>query len=276
MKKIFIKISKILTISIILTLVILFSVFTVFAADTKYYMVEGRIYSDGRGEISRIGTVESSGGIKSGAGREYAVVAVDYDGNNLYSTALDINFKSSSDVGVPLSKYCEFIAMLPYDQNIVWLYLVDSEYNELDYSSPYTNIQDEIKYFTVEETGAGFNIKWDVSVWDDSYFEYLDYNVIAVSQKTGEKNVLAYRTTENHLELPYDWLDPNDTVKFMLESNDTFSTLVAESEAFGTPDGDDKSFVEDWYENDDYHYYVYDDSSDLIVLIFIIIILIKQ
>ena len=72
----------------------------------------------------------------------------------------------------------------------------------------------------------------------------LEYDVLTVSQDSGDSNVLAYRTGETSLFVPYDWLDPNDTISFVLKSNDSRKTLTAVSDEFVTPDGDKKDIID--------------------------------
>ena len=230
-----------------LILVFLLSGISVSAADNRYYMVEGRIYADGSGEITRSGIVEKSGAVRSGTGREYALLALNA-GDILYSVALDVSFRSSSDVNAPPSEYAEFIGMIPYDIRIHNFELVDSDFAEICWHSIYEPYQTGIVYFDVEKTDGGFSMEWGVVITDISYADLLTFDIIAVSQKTGEKNILAYRTTDTYLEIPYAWLDPNDTFTFMLESNDTVTTLFAESAAFNTPGGESKTITEEWSE----------------------------
>jgi len=232
---------------IILVMLILIPGISVSAAN-KYYMVEGRIYFDGFAEINRIGIVEHEGMVKSGVGQDYAVSAVNVFDGALYTTAIDVNFKSSSDVNAPPAEYAEFSALIPYDEEIAGFYLFDSDYNMLDWGSPHNSVQIEIDYFNVKQTDYGFLMDWDVTLEDDSYAQYLNFGVVAVSQKTGERNVLAYRTAEKSLNVPNDWLDPNDDIIFILESNDKYSTLFYASDVFSTPDGEAKTITEDWSE----------------------------
>ena len=77
----------------------------------------------------------------------------------------------------------------------------------------------------------------------------IEYDVLTVSRESGDSNVLAYRTGETTLFVPYDWLDPNDTVVFILKSNDSRKTLTAVSGEFYTPDGEEKIIAdndEEW------------------------------
>lgn len=221
-----------------------------FAAGNKYYMIEGRIDEFG-GEITRVGTVEMNSTIKKSTNQEYAIAAVDRDGSECYTVGLDVSFKSSSDAGVPLSEYAEFIAMIPYDSNIEEFYLYDANYEYLDSLWLEGYIQTEISYFNVSETDTGFYMEWDVSLEDDSYADWLSFDIIAVSKNTGEKNILAYRISDRFLDIPHDWLDPNDEIVFVLESNDKVSTLSAESDTFHTLDGESKTISEDWSDNED-------------------------
>lgn len=234
------------------------------AAESKYYMVEGRIGNADKpgfeSVITRVGIIEYSGSVKSGTGQDYAIVAEDDYGNVLHAVALDVDFKSSSDVNAPQSAYSEFVALIPYDRDIEWFSLVDSDNFMLSDASPYWNYIDEIKYIKVEDTGDGFSVEWDITLFDEWDADYVDFDLIAVSRKTGEKNMLAYRTSEKRLDVPYDWLEPNDTIYFSLRCNGGWSTLFAESNEYTTPEGVEKTITEDWSENDGY---VYSSDYDL-------------
>ena len=218
---------------------------TAFAAEGgKYYMIEGTVYAHGdQADIDRIEIVDGVSSVVYGGRNEYALCGYDLEYNLIGIVNLDVRFEGISDGGGEPAEYAAFVALMPYDERIVALAVVDASDMLLGYASV-TPKQLLISFFDVEETDSGFELQWNTEVYDDKYANDVDYDVMAVSQISGEKIMLAYRIKENSLTIPYEWLDPNDTIVFMLVSNDSGSTITETSGEYDTPDGESK-FIED-------------------------------
>lgn len=248
---------------------ILVPCFSASAAGEEYYLVSGRIYNDGSGEIDRVDRVDGITSVRTQAGEEYALFACNEDGHEIYMTPIAVNFELDPRAGGGYSEYSEFAALIPYDSRITSFILYNDLFYELDAAYTDEGAQMEIAYFTAEETDGGYMLRWSVELYDEDDSYLIEYDVIAMSRSTGESNVLAYRTQDTSLFVPYDWLEPNDTVVFMLKSNDSRTTLTEVSGVFDTPDGEERTIGDadtQWpdegpsYEDPDYS--DYGDSAD--------------
>ena len=210
------------------------------AAENQYYLVEGFVTPEGAGEITRVERVDGVITVETTPGTEYAVAANDGAGALLGSCAFGVSFEPPPDLPEATLDEARFAVLIPYSEAIGEFTLVDRQAKIL--SSVRVNAaQGEIALFEVGETGEGFALRWEAEAGNAA----LDYDVYAVSRITGEKNVLAYRAAESELFVPYGWLDPDDTIVFVLQCNDGSSTLTAESEAFSTPSGEAKDILDD-------------------------------
>lgn len=218
---------------------------TAFAAEgEKYYMIEGTVYAQGdQAVIDRVEIVDGISTVVYGGRNDYALCGYDSEYNLIGIVNLDVRFEGISDGGGQPAEYAAFVALMPYDERIVELEVLDVSGMVLGFAFVYPK-QSEILFFDVEETDSGFELQWNTEVYDDKYANDVDYDVMAVSQISGEKIMLAYRIKEKSLTIPYEWLDPNDTIVFMLVSNDSGSTITETSGEYDTPDGDSK-FIED-------------------------------
>lgn len=223
-------------------LLCLCAVIPAFAAGNEYYLVDGRVYSDGTAEINRVDIVENvpTVNLPQGDADSYVLAALNEDYEIIEMFVLGVNFELSADAGGGYSEYSEFSALIPYDSQIYAFFIIDGDYEILAEAYLEEAVQSEILYFNVEESDGGYNLEWAVELYDDDYAYLLEYDVMTVSKESGETNLLAYRTDETNLFVPYGWLDPNDTVVFTLKSNDSRTTLTAVSEEISTPAGDEK------------------------------------
>jgi len=263
MKKIFV---------IALTLVLSISpVVLAKAAENQYYLVEGYVTPDGGGEITRIELVDDVAAVKVTPGTEYAISTCDSGGAVTGNTAFGVSFETAPDLPFAQLDQARFAVLVPYSEEISEFKLVDRQGRTLSSAAIVTR-QEAITAFDVEDTGSGFVLRWAVACED---FSVLEFDIYAVSQLSGEKNVLAYHFEEWELAVPYDWLEPDDTIIFVLKSNDGRSTLTAESESFNTPPGESKDILDDeawegeWSneEEEDSEWYIY------LILIFLFVLL---
>jgi hypothetical protein len=216
------------------------------AAEGKYYMVDGRVYADGSAEIARVDVAEGVFVVQTLEPGEYALAGLNADYYGISLTPLAVSFEPAADAGGGRSEYAEFFGLIPYDEEIVAFAVVNGEADVLAIADiAVESAQSEIAWFDVAETDGGYDLVWEVLLADDGGADRLEYDVMAVSQDSGESNMLAYRTRETSLFVPFDWLEPNDTVVFTLRSNDSRTTLSASSEIFFTPDGKAKIVSDD-------------------------------
>lgn len=223
-------------------LLCLCAVISAFAAYNEYYLVDGRVYSDGSAEINRVDIVENVSAVTSphGDADSYVLAAIDEDYEIIEMSVLSVNFELSADAGGEYSEYSEFSALISYDAEIYAFVIIDGDYEILAEAYIDEVVQSEILYFNVEEGDGSYNLEWEVELYDDEYAYLLEYDVMTVSKESGDINVLAYRTDETSLFVPYGWLEPNDTVVFTLKSNDARTTLTALSKEISTPYGAEK------------------------------------
>ena len=231
---------KILVIALALVLAISPAMLAM-AAENQYYLVEGYVTPDGGGKIVRIELVDGVAAVETTPGTEYAIGAIGGEDRLIGNTAFGVSFETAPDLPTAQLDEARFAVLVPYGEEIAELTLVDRQARVLSSAYVFAH-QQEITSFDVEETDEGFALTWDVACDDPSR---LDFDIYAVSQLTGEKNVLAYHFEEWELTVPYDWLEPGDTVVFVLKSNDGAGTLTAESESFNTPAGESKDILDD-------------------------------
>ncbi|MCL2495011.1 MAG: hypothetical protein FWE98_05070 [Oscillospiraceae bacterium] len=237
---------KLLTLTLALALVLSFSpaLFASAADNQHYFLVEGYVTPDGGGEIVRIELVDDILIVKSTPGTEYAISAIN-GGRGAYREAIanypfGVSFETAPDLPFAQLDEARFAVLVPLVGVIFEFDLVDRAGRVISNAQVYAR-EGEVS-LDVRETEAGFELRWDDNSADPSL---LDFDVYALSEITGEKNVLAYRTQEWELFVPYEWLEPDDLVVFVLKCNDGTSTLTAESEAFYTPAGEAKDILDD-------------------------------
>jgi hypothetical protein len=217
--------------SVILAITMIFSLsVAVSAADlTKrsYYAVSGIIYDDGSGAIERAEIVDGIEDAAQGSGEDYAIVAEDYDFNTIDTKAFSVKFSGYPD-GIGTVSAVPFTLLIPYSDEIYSFSLRNST-NEILSEIEINNAID-VSDFAVKQNNDSYSLSW-------SGAEGLTYDITAVSQKTGMRTVLMYRSDETKIEIPFEWLEPNDTVVFELASQSGNGTAVLSSESFATPDG---------------------------------------
>ena len=275
-------------ITAILTLMIFLSV-GVCAAEpennyyNEYYMVDGRIYDEFSAIINRVEHVDNISSVKTKAGEEYLLKSYDIYDYEISSTVISVNFELGADAGGGISEYAEFCVLVPYDESIEYFILYNSGYYPIAEAYLFESVQYEIEYFIIDEdeTDGGYNLEWSVDLYDYDSEYMLEYDVMTISQKTGESNVLAYRIKEKSLFVPYDWLEPNDTVVFILKSNDSRITLTETSSEYTTPDGEvkniadsDKEWTEAKAEASREYFNIEDDVFDMNIVYIIAAIII--
>jgi len=260
---------KLLIFSLALVLVFSMAVLAS-AAENQYYLVEGYVTPDGKGEITRIELVDDVTSVKVTPGTDYAISAIGEEAVVIANHAFGVSFETAPDLPFAQLDEARFAVLVPYSDDFGALVLVDRQGRTLS-SRVLLEREGEVS-LDVRETEAGYELSWDYDSVDPSR---LDFDVYAISQLTGEKNVLAYRMEETALSVPYDWLEPDDTIVFVLKSNDGSSTLTAESEGFNTPAGEAKDILDDeawegeWSneEEEDVEWYWY------LILIFLFVLL---
>ena len=234
------KMKKILMIALALVLSVSPAMFAK-AAENQYYLVEGYVTPEGGGEITRTELADDIATVEVTPGTEYAISVNDGEGGLIGNYAFGISFETAPDLPAEQLDQARFAVLVPYGDEIDEFNLVDRKGRVI--SSAYVVARQEgITAFDVEDTGSGFVLRWAVACED---FSYLDFDIYAVSQLTGERNVLAYRMEEWELSVPYDWLEPDDVVVFVFKSNDGSSTLTAQSEMFSTPAGESRDILDD-------------------------------
>jgi hypothetical protein len=197
------------------------------AAGYSYYAVSGIIYDDGRAVIERVEKVDGIEDSAQGGGEDYAIVAEDYDFNTIDSKAFTVKFTGYPD-GIGTVSAVPFTVLIPYNDEIYSFSLRDS-YNEILSEIEIDNKLD-VSDFTVKQNDGGFSLSWRGA-------EGLTYDITAVSEKSGQRTVLMYRSEETKVEIPFAWLEPNDTVIFELTAQSGSGTAVLSSERFNTPEG---------------------------------------
>jgi hypothetical protein len=222
------KIIKKATIIILaITLILSFSV-AVGAVGYSYYAVSGIIYDDGSAYIERAEIVDGVEDSAGNGGVDYVIVAEDYEYNTVDSKAFSVKFSGYPD-GIGTVSAVPFTVLIPYSGDIYSFSLKNSS-NEI-LSEIEINNEVDVSDFTVSENDDSFSLSW-------SGADGLTYDVTAVSQLTGLRSVLLYRSEDTSLEIPFEWLDPNDSVTFELAAQSGYGTMVLVSGSFDTPEGD--------------------------------------
>jgi hypothetical protein len=214
--------SLILAIAVIVSLSV-----TVSAAGYSYYAVSGIIYDDGTGIIERAEIVDGVEEAEGSGGSDYVIVAEDYDYNKLDSKAFSVKFTGYPDgIGDVTAVPCT--VLIPY-KDAIYSFSLRNVSNEILSEIEIDNTID-VSDFEVNQSDDGVTLSWNGA-------EGLTYDVTAVSQNTGQRFVLMYRSDETKLEIPYEWLEPNDSVVFELAAQSGNGTLTLVSESFDTPEG---------------------------------------
>ncbi|MDR0986081.1 MAG: hypothetical protein LBL98_00080 [Ruminococcus sp.] len=214
--------SLILAITLILSLSVAVS-----AAGYSYYAVSGVVNDDGTAIIERAEIVDGIEDAAGSGGSDYVIVAEDYDFNTLDSKAFSVKFTGYPD-GIGTVKTVPFIVLIPYRDNIYSFSLRDVNNNIL--SEIEINNALDASDFTVKETSDSFNLSWKGA-------KGLTYDITAVSEKTSLRKVLMYRSGETKLDIPFEWLEPSDSVVFELSAQSGNGTVVLYSDVFNTPEG---------------------------------------
>ena len=227
-------------------------------AEQEFFLVEGIVYADGytgvtgrTALITNVQVIDAPRQIEQRFASEYAVTAENDIGDIVAIANISVSFAPATDSGNDAPTYAAYAVLIPYDPAIEEFNLYNSKGEWLDYYElkPFLH---SIDYFDIEETDTGYALSWDVlleEVDDDFLGDMLvTYDVMAV-QVSGEKNVLAYRSEEQSLTVPYEHLDPNDTIVFRLLAYDGAIRLEELSDEYTTPDGAaDAAQDEEWYE----------------------------
>jgi hypothetical protein len=121
-----------------------------------------------------------------------------------------------------------FSVLIPYNEAIVNFSLYDSSNMRL-WDLEVDNAVD-VSGFSVTENEYGFNLSW-------SGAEGLTYDVTAISEISGLRSVLLFRSENTYIDIPFEWLEPNDTIIFELSAYSGNGTSITLSESFVTPDG---------------------------------------
>jgi hypothetical protein len=214
--------------SLFLTLMTIFSLSVAAqAAGYSYYAVTGIIYDDGTGVIERAEIVDGVEDAAGSGGNDYVIVAEDYEYNTLDTKAFSVKFTGYPD-GIGDVSAVPFTALIPYRDEI-YSFSLRNVSNEILSEIEINNAID-VSDFTVKKNSDSFTLKWNGA-------DGLTYDVIAVSENTGLRSVLMYRSGEKELEIPFDWLEPNDSIVFELGAQSGNGTTILVSESFSTPEG---------------------------------------
>lgn len=224
------------------------------ASDQPHYLVEGIIYAEGyedengaTARITHLQLIDAVKRIERRSGQSYALVAYDDEYDAISITSVDVSFLPAADSGSDSLRYAAFATLIPYDSRIVEIDLLDVDGNWLDtaYVEPYL---EEIVFFEATETAEGYQLSWEVEPNGEDDEEPISFDVMAVSEKSGEKIMLAYRTEQTSLDVPYDYLEPNDTFVFRLLAYDASTRLEELSPRFTTPQGkEERAADEAWF-----------------------------
>jgi hypothetical protein len=260
-------IKKATSLILALTLALSFSV-AVSAAGNSYYAVSGIIYDDGTAYIERTEIVDGVEEAVGNGGTDYVIVAEDYDYNTIDSKSFSVKFTGYPD-GIGTVSEVPFTVLIPYSSDIYSFSLKNSS-NEI-LSEIEINNEVDVSDFTVTENDNGFDLSW-------SGAEGLTYDITAVSQITGLRSVLLYRSEDSSLEIPFEWLEPNDSVAFELAAQSGYGTMVLISESFDTPEGEAAVFGdadgEEWAEGEGdvggSESEAYDTATDVIAILIIV------
>jgi hypothetical protein len=197
------------------------------AAGYSYYAVSGIIYDDGTGIIERAEIVDGVEDAAGSGGSDYVIVAEDYEYNTLDSKAFFVKFTGYPD-GIGDVTAVPFTVLIPY-RDAIYSFSLRNVSNEI-LSEIEINNNIDVSEFEVKQNDDGFVLSWKGA-------EGLTYDVTAVSQNTGLRSVLLYRLDETKLEIPNEWLEPNDSVVFELAAQSGNGTTTLVSGSFDTPEG---------------------------------------
>jgi hypothetical protein len=240
------------TASLILAIMMMFSIslflspaFAVSAEGDNYYAVSGIIYDDGEGIIERVEIVFDVEDSAQNGGSDYVIIAEDYDYNMISSKAFSVKFSGYPD-GIGEVSAVPFTVLIPYDDEI-YNFSLRNSYEQILFGIVIDNNID-VSDFEVTENEDSFSLSW-------SGADYLTYDVTAVSEESGQRTVLLFRSEETSLEVPFEWVEPNDTVVFELTAQNGNGTSVFYSDSFDTPEGEAAIIAdadgEDWDGNSD-------------------------
>lgn len=193
----------------------------------SYYAVSGIIYDDGTAIIERAEIVDGVEDAAQSGGSDYVIVAEDYDFNMVDSKAFSVKFSGYPD-GIGTVSSVPFTILIPYKDEIYNFSLRNTE-NTILSEIEIDNAID-VSDFSVKQNDDSFSLSW--SGTDD-----LTFDITAVSEITGLRTVLLYRSSETEFEVPFTWLEPNDTIIFELAAQSGNGTAVFCSESFDTPEG---------------------------------------
>ena len=228
-------------------------------AEQEYFLIEGIIYAEGYSGIvgrtaliTNVHVIDAPRQIEQRFASEYAITAENDISDIVARANVSVSFAPATDSGNEDPTYAAYAVLIPYDPAIEEFNLYNVKGELLDYYDlkPFLH---SIDYFDVEETSTGYELSWDV-LFDDVDDDFpgnmlVTYDVMAVSRANGEKNVLAYRSEEAYLEVPYEYLEPNDTFVFRLLAYDGAIRLEALSDEYTTPDGSAEAAQDDeWFE----------------------------
>jgi hypothetical protein len=158
---------------------------------------------------------------------DYVILAMDSDSTVLDSYAFSVKFTGYPD-GIGTVTEVPFTALIPYNADITRFLLQDASNQVL--SEIELNSDIDVLDFTAVQNESSFSLSWSGS-------EGLTYDVTAYSQTTGQRDVLLYRSEDTGIEIPFEWVQPNDTIHFELAAHDGMGTVVLTSDSFDTPDG---------------------------------------
>jgi hypothetical protein len=193
----------------------------------SYHAVSGVIYDDGTGVIERVEVVMGVENAAQPGGMDYVILAMDADSTVLDSYAFSVKFTGYPD-GIGTVTEVPFTALIPYNADITRFLLQDASNQVL--SEIELDSEIEVSDFTAVQNESSFSLTWSGS-------EGLTYDVTAYSQTTGQRDVLLYRSEDTGIEIPFEWVQPNDTIHFELAAHDGMGTVVLTSDSFDTPDG---------------------------------------
>jgi hypothetical protein len=198
--------------------------------DGSCYMVSGIINADGTGYLERVELISDIPMIATSGGMKFAVLGCDASYSPVSSVPFGVDFDGIADGGGSLDSV-PFTILVPYSDEITNFSLVNDADQELSWLQ-LTFDSITIDWFDVTQTEVGFELSWSVS----SNYNY-SCDVTAISVYTGERNIVAFRTTDTYLTISNDWLEPNELVYFELAIHDGTETAITTSGEYATADG---------------------------------------
>jgi hypothetical protein len=262
-----------LILALTLALSISISLSVVVSAERKdYYIVSGTIYDDGTAYIESAEIVLGIEDAAGNGGYDYVIIAEDYDYNVIDSKSFSVKFTGYPD-GIGTVSEVPFTVLIPYNEAIVNFSLYDSSDMRLwDFE---INNSIDVSEYNITQNDYGFSLSW-------SGDEGLTYDVTAVSQISGLRSVLLYKSEDSSLEIPFEWLEPNDIVTFELAAYSGNGTAIFNSDSFDTPDGEAAVFGdadgEEWAEGSGdiggSESEAYDTATDIVAILIIVSIIV--